>query len=71
MIELPPLPDDPGLRMIEPKDSLYNADQMRSYGEACARVAVEAAARECERIHDGYHVLPDGAEAIRALKVTP
>jgi hypothetical protein len=54
MIELPPLPE-PEIAPFARADAndsgnggLFSRDQMRAYGEACARAALEAAATECD-----------------------
>lgn len=58
-VELPPLPvayyvnDDPASTergLWCERRGPYTEDQMREYGEACARAALSAAIRECDRI---------------------
>ena len=48
MIELPPLPDPDG-SIEDAEDELFTPVALRSYGEACARAALEAAAQACEQ----------------------
>ena len=75
-MEMPPLPKPYMLseyRSIPPRPpaALYMADQMREYGESCARMAREEAAKVCEKLaEEGYgdwkHATPtDCAAAIR------
>jgi hypothetical protein len=50
MIELPPLPEA-AMRFVVDQNGVsvypdyFEADQMRAYGETCARAAIEAASR--------------------------
>jgi hypothetical protein len=69
MIELPPLPS-PSVWNLSDGD-LFKAAALRSYGAACARAAVEAAARECDRLWTRAGNADECADAIRALKPAP
>jgi hypothetical protein len=44
---------------------LHSADQMRAYGEACARAAIEAAAGEVERAKPYRVASLEGVNAVR------
>jgi hypothetical protein len=68
MIELPPLPS-PSVWNLSDGD-LFKAAALRSYGEACARAALEAAARECDRLWTRAGNADECADAIRALKAS-
>jgi hypothetical protein len=60
MIELPPLPpfdfenSDNGDVFGCEKTYFYTAKEMRAYGEACARAALEAAAKACDARNKGH-----------------
>jgi hypothetical protein len=86
MIELPPLPGSDALPFIgNARMNCWFAESVRSYGEACARAALEAAAqtlwdasqpliqarRPNQVDRHVADVLQRHAESIRALKVTP
>jgi hypothetical protein len=84
MIELPPLPPPStweGCELHEDycaSEDSWDRDAMRSYGEACARAALEAAAQHLDQLAASWHgVMIDDdvigrkcAEYIRELKVT-
>jgi hypothetical protein len=61
MIELPPLPYG-----ASPAYG-YTEAEMRAYGEACARAALEAAAAECGRLWTRAAYADECEEAVRAL----
>jgi hypothetical protein len=73
MIELPPLPAS----AIELNgNSGYQANyfdgiQMRAYGEACARAAIEAAAGICDRFAEREMHPAECAGAIRRMAARP
>jgi hypothetical protein len=61
MIELPPLPYG-----ASPTYG-YTEAEMRAYGEACARAALEAAANACWALPELKRGLKDCARAVGAL----
>jgi hypothetical protein len=74
MIELPPLPE-PEIAPFARADAndsgnggLFSRDQMRAYGEACARAAIDAAARLFDVNPPERRIL---LQQIRALATSP
>jgi hypothetical protein len=49
----------------------FDADQMRAYGEACARAAIEAAAGICDRFAEREMHPAECAGAIRRMAARP
>jgi hypothetical protein len=77
MIELPPLPE-PEIAPFARADAndsgnggLFSRDQMRAYGEACARAAIEAAAGICDRFAEREMHPAECAGAIRRMAARP
>jgi hypothetical protein len=76
MIELPPLPEA-AMRFVVDQNGVsvypdyFEADQMRAYGEACARAAIEAAAGICDRFAEREMHPAECAGAIRRMAARP